>query len=142
MTPRRGPILAGCLNSPRPTNNTQIADGEGYRLAIFREECATCHEEDACGDDEGFVPSLCNQTYSIELGGPEVLPRLSTKAHADIVTLGALSRSGLQRAFIGDSDSRNRQFNPVRKPLPFPRDSLAEQPRAVHELVAARLLFS
>lgn len=73
---------------------------------------------------------------------PEVLPRLSTKAHADIVTLGALSRSGLQRAFIGDSDSRNRQFNPVRKLLPFPRDSLAEQPCAVHELVAARLLFS
>lgn len=44
-------------------------DGTGVALgeAIFREQCATCHEEDARGDDEGFVPSLRNQHYSYVL---------------------------------------------------------------------------
>jgi cytochrome c553 len=32
--------------------------------AIFQEQCASCHEEDARGDDDGFVPSLRDQHYS------------------------------------------------------------------------------
>ena len=32
--------------------------------AIFREQCSSCHEEDARGDDDGFVPSLRNQHYT------------------------------------------------------------------------------
>jgi cytochrome c553 len=44
----------------------ETADGEGVELgeAIFREQCASCHEEDARGDDDGFVPSLRDQHYS------------------------------------------------------------------------------
>lgn len=38
----------------------------------------------------------------IELGGPaEVLPRVAGNLHADIVAMGAISRRGWQRAFIG-----------------------------------------
>jgi cytochrome c553 len=42
------------------------ADGEGVELgeAIFQEQCASCHDEDARGDDDGFVPSLRDQHYS------------------------------------------------------------------------------
>ncbi len=36
-----------------------VALGEG----IFREQCASCHELDGRGDDEGFVPSLRNQHH-------------------------------------------------------------------------------
>ena len=32
--------------------------------AIFHEQCASCHEEDARGDDDGFIPSLRDQHYS------------------------------------------------------------------------------
>lgn len=40
----------------------------------------------------------------VEVGGPaEVLPRLAGALQADIVTMGAISRSGLQRAFIGST---------------------------------------
>lgn len=40
----------------------------------------------------------------LEAGGPvEVLPRAAASLHADIVVLGAISRSGLQRAFIGST---------------------------------------
>ena len=44
----------------------ETADGEGVELgeAIFQEQCASCHEEDARGDDDGFVPSLRDQHYS------------------------------------------------------------------------------
>jgi universal stress protein E len=40
----------------------------------------------------------------LDLGGPaEVLPRLAGLLSADIVTMGAISRSGLKRAFIGST---------------------------------------
>lgn len=40
----------------------------------------------------------------VELGGPaEVLPRIAAARHADILTMGAISRSGLRRAFIGST---------------------------------------
>jgi cytochrome c553 len=44
----------------------ETADGGGIELgeAIFQEQCASCHEEDARGDDDGFVPSLRDQHYS------------------------------------------------------------------------------
>jgi cytochrome c553 len=44
----------------------ETADGEGVELgeAVFQEQCASCHEEDARGDDDGFVPSLRDQHYS------------------------------------------------------------------------------
>jgi len=42
--------------------------GDGSRVAlgrgIFHEQCASCHEGDAHGDDEGFVPSLRGQQYT------------------------------------------------------------------------------
>jgi len=48
------------------TEFPETADGEGVELgeAIFQEQCASCHDEDARGDDDGFVPSLRDQHYS------------------------------------------------------------------------------
>jgi universal stress protein E len=40
----------------------------------------------------------------VDVGGPaEVLPRLASLLSADIMTMGAISRSGLRRAFIGST---------------------------------------
>jgi universal stress protein E len=40
----------------------------------------------------------------LAVGAPsEVLPRLAMEMHADVVTMGALSRSSLERAFIGST---------------------------------------
>ena len=40
----------------------------------------------------------------LELGGPaQVLPRAAGSLHADILTMGAIARSGLQRIFIGST---------------------------------------
>jgi cytochrome c553 len=41
-------------------DGTQLATGE----AIFHLQCASCHRDDARGDDDGFVPSLRNQHYT------------------------------------------------------------------------------
>lgn len=38
---------------------THVALGRG----IFHEQCASCHQDDARGDDDGFVPSLRNQHF-------------------------------------------------------------------------------
>lgn len=58
--------LAGYLNSLPRTSFPQTGDGRALELGedIFQGHCATCHEEDARGDDDGFIPSLRDQHYS------------------------------------------------------------------------------
>jgi cytochrome c oxidase cbb3-type subunit 3 len=58
--------IAAYLSHLSPARFPETADGEGVELgeAIFQEQCASCHEEDARGDDDGFVPSLRDQHYS------------------------------------------------------------------------------
>ena len=58
--------IAAYLNALPPARFAQAGDGHGVNLgeAIFREQCASCHDDDARGDEEGFVPSLRNQHYS------------------------------------------------------------------------------
>ena len=42
-----------------------VETGDGAHVAlgrgIFHEQCASCHREDARGDDDGFVPALRTQ---------------------------------------------------------------------------------
>ena len=58
--------LAAYINKLPVTLIPQTGDGEGVALgeASFRQWCASCHEADGRGDDDGFVPSLRNQHYS------------------------------------------------------------------------------
>jgi cytochrome c553 len=58
--------VAGYLNSLPRVRFPQTGDGRGVELgeAIYQEQCASCHEEDARGDDDGFIPSLRDQHYS------------------------------------------------------------------------------
>jgi cytochrome c553 len=58
--------LAGYLSNLPPARVPETGDGKGVELgeAIFQEQCASCHEEDARGDDDGFIPSLRDQHYS------------------------------------------------------------------------------
>ena len=40
----------------------------------------------------------------LEVGGPgQVLPHAAEKLHADVLTMGAIARSGLKRVFIGST---------------------------------------
>jgi len=59
------PDLKVEVHVERP-KNPEHGDGSllEFGEAVFREQCASCHEEDARGDDDGFVPSLRNQHYS------------------------------------------------------------------------------
>lgn len=58
--------LAAYLNKLPVTSVPQTGYGEFVSLgeASFRQWCASCHEADGRGDDDGFVPSLRNQHYS------------------------------------------------------------------------------
>jgi cytochrome c553 len=58
--------LAGFLNSLPRAGFPQTGDGRGLELgeAIFQEQCASCHQEDGRGDDDGFIPSVRDQHYS------------------------------------------------------------------------------
>lgn len=57
--------LSGYLSNLPAVRFPETGDGGGVELgeAIFQEQCASCHEEDARGDDDGFVPSLRDQHY-------------------------------------------------------------------------------
>ena len=58
--------LASYLNGLPPLPVPATGSGKLTALgeASYRQWCSSCHEEDARGDDEGFVPSLRNQHYS------------------------------------------------------------------------------
>lgn len=62
--------LAGYLS--RLPGNPAVEIGDGAHLAlgrgIFHEQCASCHQADAGGDDDGFVPALNGQHYAYLLG--------------------------------------------------------------------------
>jgi cbb3-type cytochrome c oxidase subunit III len=62
--------LAGYLNTLPVARFPKTGDGRDLELgeAIFQEQCVSCHEEDARGDDDGFVPSLRDQHYSYLVG--------------------------------------------------------------------------
>ena len=57
--------LALYLNQLQVPTSVQTGDGKHLSLgeASYAQWCASCHEEDARGDDDGFVPSLRNQHY-------------------------------------------------------------------------------
>ena len=58
--------IAAYISHLPPLQIPETADGRGVELgeAVFHEQCASCHAEDARGDDDGFVPSLRDQHYS------------------------------------------------------------------------------
>jgi cytochrome c553 len=58
--------VATYLNRQPPLQRPQTGDGTAVRLgeAVFREQCSSCHGEDARGDEDGATPSLRNQHYS------------------------------------------------------------------------------
>ena len=57
--------LARYLNNLPPPKGAQTGDGKYLSLgeASYAQFCRSCHDEDARGDDDGFVPSLRNQHY-------------------------------------------------------------------------------
>ena len=57
--------LAAYLSELSAVRAPETGDGDGVELgeAIFQEQCASCHEDDARGDDDGFIPSLRDQHY-------------------------------------------------------------------------------
>jgi cytochrome c553 len=58
--------LTAYLSAAQPAARPQTGDGEWLKLgeASYQQWCASCHGEDARGDDDGFVPSLRNQHYA------------------------------------------------------------------------------
>jgi len=67
--------LARYLSSLPPAKTTESGDLGGVKLGarLFTEQCASCHMDDAGGDDEGFVPSLRSQHYSYLLQQMRIL---------------------------------------------------------------------
>jgi cytochrome c553 len=64
--PQEWADLAAYLSQLPVARLPETADGSGVELgeAIYQEQCASCHEDDARGDDDGFIPALRDQHYS------------------------------------------------------------------------------
>lgn len=58
--------IASYLNKAPIDRSTLKGDDSHLSLGrgIFHEQCASCHQADARGSDDGFVPSLRNQNYA------------------------------------------------------------------------------
>ena len=70
--------VATYLSGTAVPRRTQTGDGRhlGLGEATFRIECASCHGDDARGDDDAVVPSLRNQNYASLLSQMERLTDL------------------------------------------------------------------
>lgn len=109
--------VAAYVNRLPPISRPQRGDGRYVELgeAIFREQCSSCHEEDARGDDDGFVPSLRNQHYSYLLKETRTMARWHTRdIEADLVRfLESLDADEI----VGLADYLSRQHGPTRDRL-------------------------
>jgi len=65
QSPQAWVDIASYLNNVPAPAEVQTGDGAHAALGrgIFHEQCASCHREDARGDDDGFVPSLRHQHF-------------------------------------------------------------------------------
>jgi cytochrome c553 len=106
--------LAAYLNGLPPIQRPQRGDGRYLALgeAIFREQCAGCHEEDARGDDDGFVPSLRNQHYEYLLREMRTIGRWHSRNvdHELARFLDSLDEDEM----TGLADYLSRQHGPTR----------------------------
>ena len=70
--------IAAYLSSAPAPAAPQTGDGRDLGLgeATFHVECASCHYDDAQGDEEGLVPSLRNQHYAYLLSQMQRLSQL------------------------------------------------------------------
>lgn len=62
--------LAGYLSCMPPNRAAETGDGTHLALGrgIFHEQCASCHQQDARGDEDGLIPALTGQHYSYLMG--------------------------------------------------------------------------
>jgi len=106
--------VASYVSALPPAKSPETGDGGGVNLgeAIFREQCASCHEADARGDDDGFVPSLRNQHYSYLLRQMRSLA--SSHRHNVDANLVRFLDSLEAEEITAVSDYLSRQSGPVR----------------------------
>lgn len=109
--------IAAYLNALPPLSQPQHGEGRYVELgeAIFREQCASCHEADARGDDEGFAPSLRNQHYAYLLKEMRIMGRWhSRNIEPDLARfLDSLDEDEM----VGLADYLSRRRDPTRDRL-------------------------
>jgi cytochrome c553 len=106
--------IAAYVNGLPPLPHPQHGDGRYVQLgeAIFREQCSSCHEEDARGDDDGFVPSLRNQHYTHLLNQMRKMARWHTRNVDEHLVrfLDSLDEDEM----TGLADYLSRQYGPTK----------------------------
>jgi cytochrome c553 len=112
--PQEWADVAAYVNGLRPIKRPQRGDGRYLALGekIFREHCSSCHEADARGDDEGFVPSLRNQHYTYLLNEIRTIARWHTRDFDE--DLVQFFNSLDEDEMTGLADYLSRQHGPVR----------------------------
>lgn len=106
--------LASFIGAQPPLAAGETGNGAGVNLgeASYGQWCASCHEDDARGDADGFVPSLRNQHYAYLV---KAMRGLATghRANADPELVRFLN--SLDAAEIsGIADYLSRKRGPVR----------------------------
>lgn len=106
--------VAGYVNGLNPIARPERGDGRYVELgeAIFREQCSSCHEEDARGDDDGFVPSLRNQHYTYLLNEMRTIARWHSRNLDD--DLERFLDSLDEDEMTGLADYLSRQHGPTK----------------------------
>lgn len=109
--------VAAYLNAQPVLQRPQAGDGSMTELGegMFRAQCASCHGDDARGDEDGSVPSLRNQHYAYLL---QQMRKIGAGHRADVdpdLARFLESLDGEELAAVADYLSRLRGPVPDRK---------------------------
>jgi cytochrome c553 len=117
--------VAAYVNGLAPIGRPQHGDGRHLELgeAIFREQCSSCHEEDARGDDDGFVPSLRNQHYAYLLKETRTMGRWHARNIEE--DLARFLNSLEEDEIVGLADYLSRLHGPTKDRLRMRDDGSA-----------------
>jgi cytochrome c553 len=97
-------------------DGTQLDTGE----AIFHLQCASCHHDDARGDDDGYVPSLRNQHYTYLVKQMERLGRYDRHSADENLARFLHSFNADEQSAVADYLARLRGPGPYAKAVPQP----------------------
>jgi cytochrome c553 len=106
--------VAAYLHGAAVPEHTRTGDGRqlGLGEATFRIECASCHHDDARGDDDGAVPSLRNQNYATLLSQMRRLSDIHRHEMAEPVAQLVHSLRSDEAQAVADYVSRMRDAAP------------------------------
>jgi universal stress protein E len=129
----RGALHLAHANYPTIAGLPEMQSAANRKWATLSFEELKEQEREAFENFRAQMSIMRTRTHIADGNPADVIPRLARELDADIVVMGAVSRSGLSRVFIGNTAERVLESLPCDvlavKPDGFATQTIAQQPK-------------